>query len=188
MIEMVFRPSSARNEERIEQSAADASLATNAYRLLREWTVVPGTNDEGVIESEGLRVWLEEARRLLEESDRLEIGELQIGEVLAHSPEDADGTFPALPVRDILEAAPNERLARGFSIGVFNKRGVTSRGMTDGGQQEYELADRYASWAEMVQASHPRTAAALRDLADSYREEGRRNDEEARRFLEGMDR
>jgi hypothetical protein len=87
-----------------------------------------------------------------------------------------------------LRWTPNERLARGLIIGSFNKRGVTSRGMTEGGQQEYALANQYASWAELVQASHPRTAAALRDLADSYREEGRRNDEEARRFLEGMDR
>ncbi len=187
MIEMVFRPASARNEERVEQSAGDATLASNAYRLLREWKVVPGTTDDGVVEADDLRAWLDEARRLLEEADRLEIGELQIGEVLAHSPEDADGTFPSLPVREILETAPDERLARGFSIGVFNKRGVTSRGMTEGGQQEYDLADQYAAWAEVVQASHPRTAAALRDIADSYREEGRRNDEEARRFLEGMD-
>lgn len=187
MIEMVFRPASARNEENVEQSAGDATLATNAYRLLREWKVVPGTNDDGVVEADDLRAWLDEARRLLEEADRLEIGELQIGEVLAHSPEDADGIFPSLPVREILETAPDERLARGFSVGVFNKRGVTSRGMTEGGQQEYHLADQYATWAEAVQASHPRTAAALRNIADSYREEGRRNDEEARRFLEGMD-
>lgn len=188
MIEMVFKPASARNEETGEQPATDPTLASNAYRLLREWTVVPGTNDEGIIEADTLQTWLEETRRLLRDSDRLEIGELHIGEVLAHSPVDTDGTFPVLPIRDLLEAAPNERLARGFSIGVFNKRGVTSRGMTDGGQQEFDLANQYASWAEMVQASHPRTAAALRDLADSYREEGQRNDEEARRFLEGMDR
>lgn len=187
MIEMVFRPASAKNQESVEQPAGDATLATNAYRLLREWKVVPGTNEDGVVQADDLRAWLEEARRLLDEADRLEIGELQIGEVLAHSPEDADGTFPSLPVRDILETAPDERLARGFSIGVFNKRGVTSRAMTEGGQQEYDLADQYAAWAGAVQASHPRTAAALRDIADSYREEGRRNDEEARRFLEGMD-
>jgi len=187
MIEMVFRPASARNEERVDQSAGDATLPTNAYRLLREWKVVPGTNGEGVIEADDLRAWLNEARRLLEESDRLEIGELQIGEVLAHSPEDADGTFPSLPVREVLEGAPDERLLRGFLIGVYNKRGVTSRGMAEGGQQEYELAGQYFAWAEAVQASHPRTAAALRDIADAYREEGRRNDEEARRFLEGMD-
>ena len=187
MIEMVFRPASARNEERVEQTAGDTTLASNAYRLLREWKVVPGTNDDGVVEADDLRAWLDEARRLLDESDRREIGELQIGEVLAHSPEDADGTFPSLPIREVLETAPDERLARGFSIGVYNKRGVTSRGMTDGGQQEYDLADRYGAWAEAVQASHPRTAAALRDIANSYREEGQRNDEEARRFLEGMD-
>lgn len=187
IVEMAFRPAKARNEEQAKQPAGNATAATNAYRLLREWKVVPGTNDQGVIERDTLRAWLDEARRLLEDSDRLEIGELQIGEVLAHSPTDADGTFPCLAVRDVLEDAPDERLARGFSTGVFNKRGVTSRGMAEGGQQEYDLASRYESWAETVQTTHPRTAAALRRISDSYREEGRRNDEEARRFLEGMD-
>ncbi|WP_433079429.1 hypothetical protein ACQP1P_40135 [Dactylosporangium sp. CA-052675] len=187
MIETVYRPASARNQERVEQSSGDSALASNAFRLLREWKVVPGTNDDGVVEAAGLRAWLEATRELLKEADRSEIGELQIGEVFAHSPEDADGTFPSLPIRDVLEDAPDERLARGFSIGVYNKRGFTSRGMTEGGQQEYDLADKYAGWAQAVQASHPRTAAALRDIAESYREEGRRNDEEARRFLEGMD-
>lgn len=187
MIQLVFKPASARNQESGEQPQEDRALATNAYRLLREWKVVPGTNEDGVIEAYALNAWLTEARRLLAEADRLEIGELQIGEVLAHAPEDADGTFPSLPVREVLEGAPNERLARGFSIGVINKRGVTSRGLAEGGRQEYDLADKYAAWAERVQASHPRTAAALRGIADSYREEGRRNDEEARRFLEGME-
>jgi len=187
MIEMVFRPASARNDDRVEQSSGDSTLASNAFRLLREWKVVPGTNDDGVVEAERLRSWLDSARELLADADRTEIGELQIGEVLAHSPEDPDGTFPALPIREVLEDAPDERLARGFSIGVYNKRGVTSRGMSEGGRQEYDLADKYSAWAEAVQASHPRTAAALRAIVESYREEGRRNDEEARRFLEGMD-
>lgn len=188
LIELVYKPAGAMDEaEGGEQSPGDAALATNAYRLLREWKVVPGTNDDGVVEAGALRAWLEEARRLLVEADRVETGELQIGEVLAHSPMDADGTFPSLPVREVLESAPTEHLARGFSIGVFNKRGVTSRGMTEGGRQEHDLAQQYYAWAEAVQATHPRTAAALRGIADSYLEEGRRNDEEARRFLEGMD-
>lgn len=188
MIEMVFRPASAKNDDPAEQSSSDSGLAANAYRLLREWRVVPGTNEAGVVEADDLRAWLDAARALLHDADRSDIGELQIGEVLAHAPEDADGTFPTLPVRDVLEDTPNELLARGFSLGIYNKRGVTSRGMTEGGQQEYDLADKYAAWSEAVQASHPRTAAVLRDVADGYREEGRRNDEEARRFLEGMDR
>lgn len=76
---------------------------------------------------------------------------------------------------------------RASRSGVYNKRGVTSRGLTEGGQQEYDLADKYAAWAEAVQTSHPRTSAALRGILESYREEGSRNDEEARRFMEGMD-
>jgi hypothetical protein len=107
--------------------------------------------------------------------------------VFAHAPSDSDGTFPTRPVRDVLEAAPNDRLERGFTIGLHNKRGVTSRGMTEGGKQEYDLTDQYEAWAQAVEATHPRTAGALRTVAESYREEGRRNDDEARRFLEGLD-
>jgi hypothetical protein len=130
---------------------------------------------------------LDEARTLLAEVDRLELGELQVGEVLARAPADQDGTFPTRAVRDVLEMAPNDRLERGFVIGLYNKRGVTSRGMTEGGKQEYDLAKQYDGWAESIEATHPRTAGALRMVADSYREEGRYNDEGAKRFLEGLD-
>lgn len=188
MIEMVFKPANSNDETEETKSPEAVSIASNAFRLLRRWSIVPGTRDDGVVDESSLRSWLDEARRLLAASDRLDIGELQIGEVLAHSPEDPDGTFPTLPVRNVMEDAPDDRLARGFGIGVYNMRGVTSRGMTDGGQQEYDLAGKYAKWAERAQATHPRTAAALRDIAESFRADGRRNDEEARRRMEGMDR
>jgi hypothetical protein len=184
VVELVFRRV---NEEAEEPRNDNPALASNAYRLLREWKVVPGTREDGTVDGGALNEWLAEARRLLADVDRLDIGELQIGEVLAHAPEDPDGTFPTLPVRDALEAAPSNRLERGFSVGLFNKRGITSRGLTDGGQQEYDLAAKYESWASAVQATHPRTASALRDMAERYREEGRRNDEEVRRYLEGLD-
>ena len=185
VVELVFRR--ADEDADADPQIDNPALASNAYRLLREWKVVPGTQEDGTVDADALDEWLAEARRLLADVDRLEIGELQIGEVLAHAPEDPDGTFPTLPVRDALEAAPSNRLERGFSVGLFNKRGMTSRGLTDGGQQEYDLAAKYESWASAVQATHPRTASALRDMADSYREEGRRNDEEVRRYLEGLD-
>lgn len=186
LIELAFKPASP--EARAEPREVDQNLASNAYRLLREWRVVPGTREDGSVDAVALQGWLDEVRPLLAQSDRLAVGELHLGEVLAHAPADPDGTFPALPVREVLEAAPNDRLERGFTIGLFNKRGVTSRGMTEGGKQEYDLAKKYEGWAEAVQATHPRTAGALRSIAESYREEGRRNDEEARRFLEGLDR
>jgi hypothetical protein len=186
LIELAFKPAS--SEARSEPRDVDQNLASNAYRLLREWRVVPGTREDGNVDAAALQAWLDEVRALLTQSDRLDIGELHVGEVLAHAPIDPDGTFPTRAVREVLETAPNDRLERGFTIGLFNKRGVTSRGMTEGGKKEYDLANRYEGWAEAVEATHPRTAGALRTVAESYREEGRRNDETARRFLEGLDR
>jgi hypothetical protein len=185
LVELVFRR--ANEDPDSEPRNINPALATNAYRLLREWRIVPGTRDDGTVDGVALIEWLEEARTLLAEADRIEVGELQIGEVLAHAPEDPDGTFPTRPVRDVLESAPSNRLGRGFVIGLANKRGITSRGVTEGGKQEYDLAAKYESWATAIQATHPRTASDLRDMADRYRDEGRRNDEEAKRFLEGLD-
>lgn len=185
LVAYAFKSSSQGSES--DPPRVSPELAANAYRFLREWRMVPGTNDDGVVEQEGLQSWLRDVRAGLHETGHLEVGELQIGEVFAHSPSESDGTFPARAIRNVLEAAPNDRFERGFIIGLHNKQGITSRGMTDGGMQEYELARRYDQWAARIEATHPRTAGALRSVADSYREEGRRNDEEVQRYLEGMD-
>jgi hypothetical protein len=187
LVSLVFRPAKAKGEPEEQASKTASEMASNAFRLLREWRIAPGTNDQGQVDAAALQDWLSEARRLLKDADRAEVGELQIGEVLAQAPMDPDGTFPTLAVRDVLESAPNDRLGRGFAVGLYNKRGFTSRGMTEGGQQEYQLARQYEDWAARVEATHPRTAAILRSVAEGYREEGRRNDEEAKRFLEGLD-
>jgi hypothetical protein len=187
LVELVYRPASSKGEEPEPRSEERSAVAGQAWRLLHEWHTVPGTTESGSVDRARLFTWLTEARVLLAASDRQEVGELQIGEVLAHAPRDADGVFPASAVRDALEAAPDERLGRGFAVGVHNKRGVTSRGLTEGGEQEYQLARQFYDWATAVGDTHPRTAAILRSIADSYMDEGRRNDEEARRYLEGLD-
>ena len=187
LIELVYRPASTKGEEPDAKNEERSAVAGQAWRLLHEWHTVPGTTESGSVDRDALFAWLTEARALLQASDRKDVGELQIGEVLAHAPTDGDGVFPTDAVRDALEAAPDEHLGRGFAIGVFNKRGVTSRGLTEGGEQEYQLARQFHDWASAVGETHPRTAVILRSIADSYMEEGRRHDEEARRCLEGLD-
>ena len=70
-----------------------------------------------------------------------------------------------------LSVHTSDRLERGFVIGIRNMRGMTSRGLTEA-VQEYDLVNKYGSWAEAVDATHPRTAGALRDVAAAYRDEG----------------
>ena len=71
-------------------------------------------------------------------------------------------------------------------MGIFNKRGVTSRGLTDGGVQERALADRYEASATALMDDWPRVARLLRDVAEGYRRDALREDEEARRIEEGF--
>jgi hypothetical protein len=163
--------------------------AQNAFHLLHEWQVVPGSNARGGPIDEGaLKKWINDARRLLREADREDIGLQTIGQVFAYAAEDADGTWPSLPVRNVIDSFASDELDQGFMNGTYNKRGTTSRGLTDGGRQEFELADQFESWSHAIANERPRTSALLRSISEGYRMQGRREDEEVRRFLEGLDR
>jgi hypothetical protein len=164
-------------------------MAQNAYRLLDEWRVVPGSVGPGSeVDDATLNEWIVEARRLLAEADRSDIGDLYIGHIFAHAREDADGTWPTLPVREAIERLRIDEIDRGMGTEKYNMRGVTSHGLTEGGKQEFVLADQFEEKASLVADKWPRTAAILLSLAAGYRAEGRAQDEEARRFREGLSR
>ncbi len=181
VLSMVFRPREGEAEREIPPE-----VASNAYRLLDDWSVVPGTVD-GAVHSEAIDVWVDEAMRLCDEAGRLEIGLDQVGKVLAKAPADDDGTWPTRPVRDVIERVGRSELDDGFRVQVFNSRGVTSRGLMEGGERERERAAHYDSLAQLVSDQWPRTGAILRSVAEGYEADARRFDEEAERMREGLD-
>ena len=73
---------------------------------------------------------------LLAERGRTEVGLQQIGQVLGHTPPDPDGTWPGVVVRDLLEELQLEHIETGLYLQIVNGRGITSRGLEDGGDQE----------------------------------------------------
>ncbi len=166
-----------------------SAVIQNAFHLLHEWQIVPGSNERGgAVDELQLADWIVDARRLLTAANREEIGLHQLGEVFAYSGTDPDGTWPARPVRNAIENLASASLDAGFTTGTFNKRGVTSRGLTDGGRQEYDLAQHFDLMKERLTDEWPRTGRLLRSLAESYRAQGRMEDERARQFIEGVDR
>jgi hypothetical protein len=176
-----------RPKEPREEPEVPSVVAINAYRLLTEWKVIPGTvDDAGHVDQETLKSWVDEARERLVQVDRLDIGNQYIGQVLAHALADADDTWPELPIREVIEAAASHHVDQGFCLGIYNKRGFTSRGLLDGGAQEHALANQYGLWAGLIADIWPRTAANLRMVESRYREDGRREDEEAERRRQGL--
>lgn len=66
-----------------------------------------------------------------------------------------------------------------IQVGLVNSRGITSRGVYDGGTQEREMAGGYWDWARQAATTWPRTGRLLRLLAESYEREAREHDARA---------
>ena len=149
------------------------------WSVLYNWQHLPGLRDDGTIDGVYLVEWIDRVRTRLsvEGSERDYDG--QIGEVLASSPDGKDGMWPAEEVRDLIESLRNLKMEAGLRRGRVNRRGVTSRGVFDGGTQEAALAEHYRENARRMNARWPRTAAILSILAKEYEGEALREDIEA---------
>jgi hypothetical protein len=169
----------AKDEKPTERDAQETQRATLVWRLLNDWQSIPGTQPDGSISVSELRAWVTAARTAAREVDRLEVCDIKIGEVFAHAPNDEAGVKPCLPVREIIEAFESDEIVHGFTIGLYNLRGPRWKEYYEGGQKEREIAAEYERYAKACETAWPRTAAALRSVAQSYLREAEREDAEA---------
>jgi len=184
VMSLVYKPHNTEPEREVP-----ANAAANAYRLLDDWDVVPGSEQPGSsVDEDRLNAWVDEALALLEAADRYDIGLDQIGKIMAKAGGDGDGTWPTRPVRDVIERIGRSELDDGFRVQVYNSRGPTSRGLTDGGDQERALSVRYSDLASAIRDGWPRVARILDSLADGYADAARQQDERVERFREGLGR
>ena len=167
------------SEEGYDDDQAKSSRALIAYQILWRLRGLPGLVENAVVEAGTLSTWISEARRLCRERGREEVGDDHIGHLLANAPADLDGIWPCEPVRNVLDAYKLQSIGDGFVIGVRNLRGITSRGVFDGGVQERSLADSYFDDASKIAAKWPFTAQLLRDIAESYNRQGQMHDQES---------
>lgn len=163
-------------EWQIEDLERRAELASAAYRLLKRVGRIPGTRSDGKINAEVLLDWMTETRRLCAEHGRVEAGDRKIGELLSKAPAEEDGGWPCLPVCEAMERIASQPMDDGFRIGVFNKRGVHSRGIDEGGAQERKLAAKYRGWAQQRAYDYPYVSRVLERIAVNYDQEAGRED------------
>ena len=165
-------------EWRIENPEQRAAVASAAHRLLDQIKRIPGTDENGRIDAAALAEWLAEVRRLCREYARADIGDHCLGQLLAKAPEGENGIWPCEAVCEAMEGIASPEIGRGFDIGVYNSRGVHSRG--EGGEQERELAAKYRAWAERLHFDYPYVGGVLEGIAASYEREAGWQDSEAK--------
>lgn len=161
------------------QSKSTNALTKHAWWVLDGWHGFPGQQEDGTLDQAVMDEWFIQARQQLSDLDRADIGDELIGGTFAYAPADVDGIWPPVPVRNLIESTRNRNLERGIAIGRINSRGITSRGIYDGGDQERTLASQYKQWSQEVQLRWPRTARVLRDIAEHYERDAVREDGQA---------
>lgn len=178
-LKLLFYPRHATEKEKAANDSQKAEMGQRIWHLLRDWHKIPGSDDAGNVSPDKLNEWVRNARKLAKESDRLEVCDLNLGEVFARGGEDVDKAMPLIAIRNVIEECESEELERGLCIGFHNRRGVVSKSLYEGGKQERELAETYQRYADAC-SKWPRTAAALRRVAEDYINQARTEDERAK--------
>lgn len=142
-------------------------IATNAWHLLRQWKMPPGTQKDRTFSEDHFIKWFERVKEICTESGHLKVALIHIGTVLIYAPPDPDGLWIHRAVADVLNDQEADDIRSGFSEGIYNSRGVHYVNPT--GAPEKKLAEQLRSNAEEVEnAGFQRFAVTLRSLAKNY--------------------
>ncbi len=165
-------------EEDVEPDEQKQNFGRNAYNLLREWKKCPGTLPDGTLDVDAFNTWINEARRITEETGHGEVAQLQIGHILTHAPADLDGPdglWIHEAVASVLDGRDAEEMRSGFTTELFNQRGVYSY---TAGREERELAQLNHDKAKAIRSKgYSRFADAMREFAERYEREAEREAE-----------
>ena len=167
-------------DEKEDSNQVDENNAIRAFYLFREWRMIPGVDDNGVIDGNELRNWIEKALRLAKGVDREKFVYVQLGEVFAKYPECNDNpNWPPKELFAIMEELNSDVLFRNYSTGMFNKRGFTTRGGYDGGDIERDNAAYFEDLKSQCLPLYPHVAKVFGNLVDQYQQMAKEMDDEA---------
>ena len=165
-------------EESEEESVIKKNNALRAFHLLREWDTIPGVDKEGIIDLDYLKEWISKAVQLAKEKDREKFAYHHIGELFAKYPEGVKN-WPPMVLFGLMEELDSESLFHNYSIGMFNKRGFTSRGGYDGGDIERNYAEYFMELSKKCQLLYPHVAKVFEDLSLQYQGMAKEMDDQA---------
>jgi len=175
VIRVIYRSHKEKDAPRVMNKNTEL-LAQNAYELLSNWNVLPGTKDDGSLDGAELNQWIDLAKKSCVESGHETVAMLHIGKVLAHAPADPDGMWIHDEVAKVLDRVDHSEMRSGFKEELFNMRGSY---VGTHGEEERAIASRYRKKAEALDnRGYSRLAATLRELAEGYETEAKREAEE----------
>ena len=150
-----------------------------AMSVLDGWRGCPGMTADGELDAVVMQQWVDAALQGLAAAELSDIGDYEIGRLLANSPEDENGTWPLPAVCTLIDEVGSKNLDEGFIAEMCRGLMSSVRGIYDGGQQEHESAQRYQALSKKIRLTSRHTARLLKKAADRYEERATDEDEQA---------
>lgn len=171
-----------------EQVQQKVMMAHSAHKLFQSWHMIPAVNEEGQVDTEKLKSWVNQVRELAKTSDRLKFAEAKIGFIFAKYPEinqemdpKKELNWPPDILCEIMEEIDSEALFDNFRTSTYNKRSFSSRGAFAGGKREWHIAAYFRKLANLKAARFPHISAILENLTKDFEHQAKYEDERAER-------
>lgn len=150
-----------------------------AMSALNGWRGCPGMTTDGELDAVVMQRWVDAVRQGLAAVELSDIGDYEIGSLLANSPEDEEGAWPLPAVCALIDEVGSRNLDEGFIAGICRGLMSSVRGVYDGGQQEHESAQRYRALSRQIRLTSRHTARLLKKAADRYEKRAVEEDDQA---------
>lgn len=171
IMRLVYRPKGV--EVQADEYETNCNHAQNAYRLLSNWTTVPGYCKDTNFDANRFKQWFDEVEANTQASGHLDVAMIHIGKVLIYSPQDENGLWIHSAIARTMNERNKEQLRDSYKSATYNSRGA--HWVDPEAKPEIELAEKYRKRAEEIEnAGFYRLATTLRDLAAWYDDEAKR--------------
>ncbi|MHB1688439.1 MAG: hypothetical protein ACYCVH_13845 [Ignavibacteriaceae bacterium] len=165
VLRVVYR--SINEKEPAEIDEEKKTMAEQAYYLLQDFAIIPGTQTDGEINEDDLNMWLDKVKTICSQSGHFSIALSTVGKVFAHFQEYPTGLFLNKSIAKILNQREHKEMRDGYTTEKFNMRGVF---YGSSGESEKALAQEYDKKADEVEKEgFSRLATSLREMARLYR-------------------
>lgn len=166
--------------EKLKQNPYHQETFKVSWEVFDNFNLIPSMREDGTLNSEELRNWIIEVRKLAVENDRVDVTDSCIGKLLAKYPINM-GENQGYPIEiyDVLEEINHEDVIESFRVQISNNLGFTSRGAFEGGNIERFRADFFNSLFETIKFTHPKTSLIFKRLEEKYLSQAKWEDENA---------
>lgn len=161
-----------------ESQSSNAS-ATDLRDLVEKWTRAGNLWWQREPSLEEVKLWIKTVRTLADAKGLLFHIDQRIGRMLAFAPRQAESEIVATVACQILNVIFSEKIESGMINGLFERRGIQSRQLHEGGQSTRALATSFGNRAAEIEVEYPRAANILRRLAEAYYSQADIEDQES---------